>query len=59
MTICGCVAGSYFGTVVSMAVSGALAESAGWPSIFYVFGECRSSVMLAQLGESMHADQVL
>ncbi|XP_012945000.1 sialin [Aplysia californica] len=31
--------GSYFGTVVSMVLSGALAESAaGWQSIFYVFG---------------------
>lgn len=32
-------AGSYFGTVISMPISGALAQSAaGWPSIFYVFG---------------------
>lgn len=31
--------GSYFGTVISMTVSGSLAESSsGWPSIFYVFG---------------------
>ncbi|KAK7471778.1 hypothetical protein BaRGS_00035600 [Batillaria attramentaria] len=31
--------GAYFGTVISMTVSGALAESSsGWPSIFYVFG---------------------
>jgi len=32
--------GAYFGTVISMPLSGALAESsAGWPSIFYFFGE--------------------
>ncbi|KAJ8316412.1 hypothetical protein KUTeg_006426 [Tegillarca granosa] len=31
--------GSYFGTVIAMPVSGALANSTlGWPSIFYVFG---------------------
>lgn len=31
--------GSYVGTVISLPISGALAESsAGWPSIFYVFG---------------------
>ncbi|XP_076438651.1 sialin-like [Babylonia areolata] len=32
-------AGSYFGTVISLPASGALASSSsGWPSIFYVFG---------------------
>lgn len=31
--------GSYFGTVISLPLSAALAESSGgWPSIFYVFG---------------------
>lgn len=30
--------GSYVGTVFSMPVSAALAESFGWPSIFYFFG---------------------
>ena len=34
------VSGSYFGTVISLPISGALAQSsAGWPSIFYVFGK--------------------
>ncbi|CAO1408559.1 unnamed protein product [Diamesa hyperborea] len=34
-----CYAGSQFGTVVMLAVSGVLAESTmGWPSIFYVSG---------------------
>lgn len=31
--------GSYFGTVISMAVCGLLAEHLGWASIFYVSGE--------------------
>ncbi|KAK7105272.1 sialin-like [Littorina saxatilis] len=32
-------AGSYFGTVISLPASGALADSSsGWPAIFYVFG---------------------
>ena len=31
--------GSYFGTVISMAVSGLLAEEFGWSSIFYVSGK--------------------
>lgn len=30
--------GSYIGTVVSMVVSGYLADALGWESIFYVFG---------------------
>ncbi|GLH15798.1 Putative inorganic phosphate cotransporter [Gryllus bimaculatus] len=30
--------GSYVGTVVSLPVCGLLANTAGWPSIFYVFG---------------------
>ncbi|KAK7871343.1 hypothetical protein R5R35_007602 [Gryllus longicercus] len=30
--------GSYVGTVVAMTLSGVLAEQAGWPSVFYVFG---------------------
>ncbi|XP_069674254.1 vesicular glutamate transporter 2-like [Periplaneta americana] len=30
--------GSYVGTVVSLPVSGILAEEIGWPSVFYVFG---------------------
>lgn len=34
-----CYAGSQFGTVVMLAVSGVLASSAaGWPSIFYISG---------------------
>lgn len=31
--------GSYFGTVISMAVCGVVAENLGWPSIFYIFGK--------------------
>jgi len=31
--------GSYFGTVISLPLSGYLAETLGWPWIFYVFGE--------------------
>ena len=31
--------GSYFGTVISMALSGLLAEEFGWSSIFYVSGK--------------------
>lgn len=31
-------AGAQFGTVISMPLSGILADSLGWPSIFYVFG---------------------
>lgn len=30
--------GSYFGTVISLPVSGMLAEYVGWPYIFYLFG---------------------
>lgn len=34
-------AGAQFGTVIAMPVSAALAaSSAGWPSIFYIFGAC-------------------
>lgn len=31
--------GSYFGTVVSMAVCGVLAENFGWAAVFYVSGK--------------------
>lgn len=31
-------AGNYAGTIVSMPVSGILANSFGWESLFYVFG---------------------
>lgn len=30
--------GSYFGTVISLPLSGMLAEYVGWPYVFYVFG---------------------
>jgi hypothetical protein len=30
--------GSYFGTVISLPLSGMLAEYMGWPYIFYLFG---------------------
>ncbi|XP_031549271.1 vesicular glutamate transporter 1-like [Actinia tenebrosa] len=30
--------GSYFGTLIAMALSGVLAQVSGWPAIFYVFG---------------------
>lgn len=30
--------GSYVGTVISLVVSGFLAQHLGWPSIFYTFG---------------------
>ncbi|XP_046392975.1 vesicular glutamate transporter 1-like isoform X2 [Ischnura elegans] len=30
--------GSYFGTVASLSIASLLAESLGWPSIFYAFG---------------------
>jgi hypothetical protein len=34
------ISGSYVGTVISLPLSAALAESsAGWPAIFYVFGK--------------------
>lgn len=32
-------AGTYVGTIVSMPLSGILANKFGWESIFYVFGE--------------------
>lgn len=32
-------AGSYVGTIVSMPLSGILANKFGWESLFYVFGE--------------------
>ncbi|KAJ4449609.1 hypothetical protein ANN_01012 [Periplaneta americana] len=35
--------GSYVGTVVSLPVSGILAEEIGWPSVFYVFGRFQFS----------------
>ncbi|XP_064638978.1 sialin-like [Lineus longissimus] len=30
--------GMFMGTVISMALSGVLCESLGWPSVFYIFG---------------------
>ena len=33
------LSGSYFGTVVALPLSGALAENLDWPSVFYVFGK--------------------
>ncbi len=33
------MAGTYAGTVTSMAVCGWLEQKFGWPSVFYVFGE--------------------
>lgn len=32
-------AGNYAGTIVSMPVSGILASTLGWESLFYVFGK--------------------
>ena len=33
------VIGAYFGTVVSMPLSAAIADSLGWGWVFYIFGE--------------------
>ncbi|PSN47931.1 Vesicular glutamate transporter 3, partial [Blattella germanica] len=38
--------GSYVGTVVSLPVSGILANQVGWPSVFYVFGKYIYSFLL-------------
>lgn len=31
--------GSYFGTVIALPLCGVLAQSVGWPWVFYVFGK--------------------
>jgi MFS family permease len=39
MSVSSICTGAQFGTIVAMAVCGALASSSiGWPSIFYIFG---------------------
>ena len=53
------ISGSYFGTVISLPISGALAESsAGWPSIFYVFGKI-STAKLFLIGVLFNCNVVL
>ncbi len=44
-----CVAGAYLGTVFSLPISGYLCQTnimGGWPSVFYLFGECPFSACL-------------
>jgi len=51
--------GSYVGTVISLPVSGLLAQNYGWPSIFYTFGIVAliwTVLWLSTIGESPGED---